>query len=77
MTTSKLNDLRIVALLSAQGTACLETALCGDEDTPENRAAVETVARCAAADRCDPAIPGTWTDVSDNEAFRHLIELAR
>jgi hypothetical protein len=57
------------ALVSGQGTACAETVLYADEYTAENRAKAE-------ADFChdltqpveDRPIPGTWTDVSDNDA---------
>jgi hypothetical protein len=62
----------VVALLSQQGTACLETALYGEDDTPANRLRIE-------ADICprdpDPPVPGTWTDVSDNDAFWPPIDL--
>lgn len=58
--------MHVVALLSAQGTACLETALYGEEDTPEKRAKVEVTIDHTLP---DPPIPGTWADVSDNEAF--------
>jgi hypothetical protein len=68
-----MHRYRIIALLSAQGTACLETALSGDDDTPERRASVE-LACCT--DDTDAPIPGTWTDVSDNEAFLILAALA-
>ena len=57
---------RIVALVSAQGTACAETALYGSEDTPEQRASIE---RQYCNSGPDDPVPGTWTDVSDNEAL--------
>ena len=59
----------IVALLSAQGTACPETALVGDEDTPEERAKVEA----EIVPGPDAPVAGTWTDVSDNEAVRAAV----
>jgi hypothetical protein len=56
----------IYALCSAQGTACLETVLTAAEYAdPETRARTET-AFCQG--RPDDPLPGTWTDVSDNEA---------
>jgi hypothetical protein len=60
---------KIYALLSAQGTACLETVLTEQEfNDPQMRERVEAAAR---ADKLsDPPIPGSWTDVSDNEACR-------
>jgi hypothetical protein len=67
MTTPK-----IVALVSAQGTACLETGLYGADDTPENRAKIEaTYCRPGAWGDGDLPVPGTWIDVSDNEAFHY------
>lgn len=60
---------KIVALLSKQGTACYETTLYNDEDTPENRTKVER--EYCHADHIDPPIAGTWTDVSDNEALQN------
>jgi hypothetical protein len=56
--------LKIMALLSAQGSACVETALYGNEDTPGARACIE-----AAIGGCDPPVAGPWTDCSDNEAL--------
>jgi hypothetical protein len=53
---------KIVALRSDQGTACLETALYGDDDTPEARARIE-------ADAGPDVVRGSWADVSDNAAF--------
>lgn len=59
--------IRIFAMLTACGTACAETALYGEEDTPEKRAEVE--ARCCGVG-LDPPIAGTWTDVSENDALQ-------
>jgi hypothetical protein len=59
---------KIYALLSAQGTACTETALFEDEYTAENRAIVES-RFCSLRVHHDPPIAGTWIDVSENEAF--------
>lgn len=56
---------KIVALLTAEGTACVETALYDDEDTPDMRAKVEAEVATYAPDHGNP-IPGTWSDVSDN-----------
>lgn len=57
---------RIFALLSTQGTACAETVLHEEEYTPENRAEVE---RQSCGTGPDAPLPGTWTDVTDNEAI--------
>lgn len=57
---------KIYALLTADGTACAETALHESEYTPENRARVE--AEINPRER-HPPVPGTWIDVSENEAF--------
>lgn len=59
---------RIYALLTSQGTACTETALFESEYTVANRSKVEIMA--ANDSRPDKPIPGTWTDVTDNGAFR-------
>lgn len=58
----------VVALLSSQGTPCLETALRGEEDRPDMRARVE--AQFCQGFTPDRPIAGTWTDVSDNDAFK-------
>jgi len=63
--------IRVYALRSAQGTACAETVLREEEFTPERRAEVEATA-CrpspwSSAD--DLPVPGTWMDVSDNDAL--------
>ena len=52
------------AMLSPQGTACLETVLTETENTPEWRAAVEETYCRGGPD--DPVV-GTWTDVTENE----------
>lgn len=59
---------KVIALLSRQGTACPETALIDDEDTPVARRQVEAT---LIPDDPDPdaPVPGTWTDVSDNESI--------
>ncbi|MGK2884347.1 MAG: hypothetical protein ACSLE8_06160 [Rhodococcus sp. (in: high G+C Gram-positive bacteria)] len=59
--------MKIVALVSKQGTACAETALYGADDTPENRASVELDAVLDLSP--DAPVPGSWTDVSDNDAL--------
>lgn len=59
---------RIYALMSSQGTACAETVLSEDEYNAENREQMEEIARADTSR--DRPIPGTWTDVSDNEACR-------
>lgn len=62
-----MGTMRTYALLTAQGTACFETALTGSEYTPDWRSYIERV-------YCDGSTPdgpvaGTWTDVTDNDAF--------
>lgn len=57
--------IRIFAMLSNQGTACFETALCGADDTPAARALVEAQIMQGP----DSPVLGTWTDCSDNEAL--------
>jgi hypothetical protein len=57
------------ALVSAQGTACAETVLLESEYTPEMRARIEAQIDPANS---DAPIPGTWTDVTDNDAFADL-----
>jgi hypothetical protein len=64
---------RLFALLSEQGTACAETVLTEDEyNDPERRRAAENRARLTSGD--DPPVPGTWTDVTDNDAIRSIFE---
>lgn len=56
------------ALLSSQGTACLETVLTAEEYAePMRRRAAENRARHTPGP--DAPQPGTWTDVSDNDAI--------
>jgi hypothetical protein len=57
--------LKKYALLSSQGTACAETVLVGAHYTVDQRDRIE-----ASIDSRNPdaPIPGTWTDVTDNEA---------
>ena len=65
MTHTNTPRTKVVALLSAKGTGCIETALYGDDDTPENRAKVEAT----LMQGWDEPVPGTWTDVTDNDGF--------
>jgi hypothetical protein len=60
--------MHVVALLTQDGTACSETALFDADDTPENRRAMEDR---VSRDNHDPdrPVPGTWADVSDNDAI--------
>lgn len=62
-----VSDQKKVALVTSQGTACSETVLYADEDTPEMRASIERQF-CSRAGYDQP-LPGTWTDVSDNDAL--------
>lgn len=62
--------MNIVALLDSQGTACSETALFGDEDTPAARRLIEAA---VVPWKPDAPIPGTWTDCSDNEYLQAMI----
>ena len=58
---------KIYALLSNQETACAETVLYASEYTATNRARVEAEIQRDP----DAPVPGTWCDVSDNEALRN------
>lgn len=58
--------MKIMALLSVQSTACVETALIDGEDTPENRAGIE---RMHCTGHRDAPLPGTWTNCSEDEAL--------
>ena len=62
---------KLIALVSSQGTACSETVLTEAEDTPTNRARVEAMFCNGQPD--DPQ-PGTWVDVTDNEACASLLD---
>lgn len=58
----------LFALCSAQGTACSETVLTAAEYAdPGTRARIE---KGCCLGRPDDPIPGTWADVSGNEACR-------
>jgi hypothetical protein len=63
-----MSKLRLYALVSAQGTACAETVIRSDEDTPELRAIIEK-RHCLNRPGWDDPIPGSWTEVTDNDAF--------
>jgi hypothetical protein len=67
----KGKTMKLVSLLSNQGTACLETVLTSVEDTPEVRLDME--AQFCNSD-VDSPVPGTWTDVSDNEAAQEIFQ---
>jgi hypothetical protein len=56
----------IYALCSAQGTACSETVLTAAEYADPGTRALTEATFCRG--RPDDPLPGTWTDVSDNEA---------
>lgn len=62
----------IIALVSR--TACPETALYDDENTDENRRAVEAGVACSTYSVDDRPIPGSWTDVADNDYFGSDLE---
>lgn len=65
--------MRYFALLSAQGTACSDTTLTEDEyNNPTYRRVVDERARHTTGP--DAPIPGTWTDVTDNDAIRAAME---
>jgi len=53
------------ALLSAQGTACTETTLEAKDYSPDSKRRVEQQF-CDGGH--DSPVPGTWTDIADNEA---------
>jgi hypothetical protein len=62
----------IYAMVSKQGTACAETTLTEEEyRDPTRRRAAETRARHTAGE--DAPIPGSWTDVTDNDACREYM----
>ena len=56
--------MRMYAMVSDQGTACNETALCSEHYTPENKAEIE-------AEYChgisDEPISGSWVDCTGND----------
>jgi len=58
----------MMCLVSGQGTACPETGLCSEHDTAANREKVEQQTK---QDKAvwgeDNAIPGTWTDCTEND----------
>lgn len=56
--------LKLVALVSSQGTCCVETILTAKEDTPTMR---ETVEREFCTGKPDAPIAGNWVDVSEND----------
>jgi len=58
----------LVCLVTAQGTACDETCLCDQHDTPEQRASIEE--QVSSEKHSDPAIPGSWTDCTGNDLCR-------
>ena len=61
--------MRYFAMLSAQGTACAETVLTEDEYADPLRVrTAETRARHTPGP--DAPIPGTWTDVTDNDFIK-------
>lgn len=69
--TRREREARLYALVTKQGTACSETVLTEEEYTEANRASVEY--SCCNGGWDDP-LPGTWVDVSDNEACRYVQE---
>lgn len=60
--------MKLYALLSEQGTACHETVLC--EKDYLDLTIRQGVEKTIHSNTFDPPIPGTWTDVSDNDACR-------
>ena len=63
-----MQKMRKYALVSGQGTACHETVLYGKEYTEENRASVEARIAHSTMSEIDRPIPGSWTDVTENDA---------
>ena len=59
---------KLYSLVSGQGTACEETCLCARHLTEKNKAAVEANAS-SWGNQIDRAIPGSWTDCSENDAL--------
>lgn len=65
--------MRYFAMLSAQGTACLETVVTEDEySDPLRRRSAESRARHTTGP--DAPVPGIWQDVSDNDAVIAAME---
>jgi hypothetical protein len=64
---------RYYAMLDAQGTACAETTLTAEEFAdPARVRSAESRARHTTGP--DAPVPGTWTDVSDNDAVIAYME---
>lgn len=63
--------MKLFAMVSPQGTCCLETLLREDEYAPERRAQTE---REYCKGRRDDPVAGSWTDVSDNDAAQAAME---
>lgn len=64
--------MKVIALASPQGTACAETALYENEDTPAARALIEAEFCTGSA---DAPVADTWMDVTDNTAIAVTAEL--
>jgi len=60
-----MKKVTLFALISNQGTACIETCLCQKHFTKENK---EKVSKHLKND----VVPDSWTDVSENEACECL-----
>lgn len=68
--------MKLYALLSKNGIACTETVLTEMKFTPENRAAIEEIAkRHTREKRVLPPVPNTWTEVTTNNACREAAGL--
>jgi hypothetical protein len=66
---AKESELSMFAMLTANGTACSEAALCVRDDTPANRDRREHSAAAQPPDPGSPVLPGSWAEVSGNEAI--------
>lgn len=57
-----MSTRRLFALVSSQGTACSETCFCSE-------CGIDEVERGSVFTGRDAPVPGTWTDVTDNDAL--------
>lgn len=57
--------MKLIAMVTASGTACTETVLVNGDDTPDARRLLE---RQFCRGGSDDPVAGSWTDVSDNDA---------
>ena len=63
--------MRYYAMLSAQGTVCLETVLNEAEFNSPLRQKTES--QCCTVGVMDPPIAGSWVDVTHNDAVQDML----